>query len=139
MDSNATMLNISSAICKMKAKKWKSFSCVWFFATPWTIHLMELYRPEYSLLQGIFPTQGLNPGLPHCRQICYVWATREAQWKQNPILNLTADVRIICGDKRCPGNCHMLLSRTGVWTQNLVVSPLRFYEFCPTPAVLTVI
>ena len=22
-----------------------------------------------SLLQGIFPTQGSNPGLPHCRQI----------------------------------------------------------------------
>ena len=22
-----------------------------------------------SLLQGIFPTQGLNPCLPHCRQI----------------------------------------------------------------------
>ena len=24
-----------------------------------------------SLLQGIFPTQGLNLGLPHCRQILY--------------------------------------------------------------------
>jgi len=24
-----------------------------------------------SLLQGIFPTQGLNPSLPHCRQIPY--------------------------------------------------------------------
>ena len=24
-----------------------------------------------SLLQGIFLTQGLNPGLPHCRQILY--------------------------------------------------------------------
>ena len=24
-----------------------------------------------SLLQGIFPTQGLNPGLPHCRQILH--------------------------------------------------------------------
>ena len=24
-----------------------------------------------SLLQGIFPTQGLNPFLPHCRQILY--------------------------------------------------------------------
>ena len=24
-----------------------------------------------SFLQGIFPTQGLNPGLPHCRQILY--------------------------------------------------------------------
>ena len=22
----------------------------------------------HALLQGIFPTQGLNPGLPHCRQ-----------------------------------------------------------------------
>ena len=25
----------------------------------------------HALLQGIFPTQGLNPGLPHCRQIAY--------------------------------------------------------------------
>ena len=24
-----------------------------------------------SLLQGIFPTQGLNPGLPHCRWVLY--------------------------------------------------------------------
>ena len=24
-----------------------------------------------SLLQGIFPTQGSNPGLPHCSQILY--------------------------------------------------------------------
>ena len=26
---------------------------------------------SYSLLQGIFPTQRLNPGLSHCRQILY--------------------------------------------------------------------
>ena len=26
---------------------------------------------SHSLLQGIFPTQGLKPGLPHCRQILY--------------------------------------------------------------------
>ena len=25
----------------------------------------------YALLQKIFPTQGSNPGLPHCRQILY--------------------------------------------------------------------
>ena len=25
----------------------------------------------YASLQGIFPTQGSNPGLPHCRQILY--------------------------------------------------------------------
>ena len=29
-------------------------------------------RKEYHALpQGIFPTQGLNPGLPYCRQILY--------------------------------------------------------------------
>ena len=38
---------------------------------------MEFPRQEYtgvgchSLLQGIFPTQGSNLGLPHCRQILY--------------------------------------------------------------------
>ena len=39
---------------------------------------MEFSRPELptgvgnvSFLQGIFPTQGLNPGLPHCGQILY--------------------------------------------------------------------
>ena len=26
---------------------------------------------RHALLQGIFPTQGLNPSLPHCRQILY--------------------------------------------------------------------
>jgi len=27
---------------------------------------------NHSLLQGIFPTQGLNPCLPHCRQVLYL-------------------------------------------------------------------
>ena len=30
---------------------------------------------------GNFPTQGWNPGLPHCRQTLSIWATREV-WKQ---------------------------------------------------------
>ena len=39
-------------------------------------HGLEFSRPEYgvgsfSLLQGIFPTQGSNPGLLHCRRILY--------------------------------------------------------------------
>ena len=31
------------------------------------------------LLQGIFPTQRSNPGLPHCRQVLSCWASRDAQ------------------------------------------------------------
>ena len=43
------------------------------------IQSVEFSRPEcwsgsLSLLQGIFPTQGSNPGLQHCRQILYHWA-----------------------------------------------------------------
>ena len=33
---------------------------------------------SYFLLQGIFPTQGSNPVLPHCRQILYHLSS---QWK----------------------------------------------------------
>ena len=33
-----------------------------------------------SLLQGIFPTQGSNPGLPHCRRILYHMSHQETPW-----------------------------------------------------------
>ena len=48
--------------------KQKLLSHVWLFATPWIIQSMEFSRPEY-FLQGIFPTQGSNRGLPHWRRI----------------------------------------------------------------------
>ena len=32
-----------------------------------------------ALLQGIFPTQGSNPGLPHCRRILYHLGHQESQ------------------------------------------------------------
>ena len=55
--------------------KWKSLSRVELFATPWTIQWNSPGQNtgvgSRSLLQGIFPTQGSNPGLPHCRQILY--------------------------------------------------------------------
>ena len=61
--------------------KWKSFSQVQLFVTPWTIQ-WRIPSPwnspgqntgvgNLSLLQGIFLTQELNWGLLHCRQILY--------------------------------------------------------------------
>ena len=56
----------------------KSLSRVRLSATPWTAASQappSMNFPGKStgvgchfLLQGIFPTQGLDPGLPHCRQ-----------------------------------------------------------------------
>ena len=34
----------------------------------------------HMLLQGIFPTQGLNPGLPHCRQTLYHPSHQGSPW-----------------------------------------------------------
>ena len=58
------------------------------FVTQWTVAcqaplFMGFPRQEYwsgllFFLQGIFPIQGWNLGLLHCRKILYCWDTREA-------------------------------------------------------------
>ena len=54
-------------------------------ATPWTIYSSWNSPGQHtgvgslSLLQGIFPTQGSNPRLPHCRQFFTSWATELLQ------------------------------------------------------------
>ena len=39
--------------------------------TPWNSPGQNTGACSQSLLQGIFPTQGSNPGLPHCRMLLY--------------------------------------------------------------------
>ena len=39
--------------------------------SPWNSPGQNTGVGSLSLLQGIFPTQGSNPGLPHCRQMLY--------------------------------------------------------------------
>ena len=39
--------------------------------SPWNSPGQNTGVGSLSLLQGIFPTQGSTPGLPHCRQILY--------------------------------------------------------------------
>ena len=62
--------------------KWKWLSCDSFrphgLYSPWNSPGQNTGVGSLSLLQGIFPTQGSNPGLQHCRQIFTSWATREA-------------------------------------------------------------
>ena len=51
-------------------RKWNLLSHVQLFATPWTNSPgQNTGVGSLSLLQGIFPTQGSNPDLPHCRWI----------------------------------------------------------------------
>ena len=63
----------------MQSEWVRSLSHVQLFATPWTVATMLLHPWDFPgkrtgvdcLLQGIFLTQGSNPGLPHFRQMLY--------------------------------------------------------------------
>ena len=69
-----------------------TLSHAWLFATAWTVACTKLLRPWdfpgkgtgvgcHFLLQGIYLTQGLNLGLPHCRQMLL---PSEPTWAQIP-------------------------------------------------------
>jgi len=73
------------------------------FAIPWIVACPKLLRPWdfqgksievgcYFLLQGIFPTQGLNPGLSHCRQMLYRLSHQGSQ-SEEELKNLLMKVK----------------------------------------------
>ena len=47
--------------------------------SPWNSPGQNTGVGSLSFLQGIFPTQGLNPGLPYCRRILYQLSHKEAE------------------------------------------------------------
>ena len=82
-------------------------SC-WLFETLWAIvHQASMSTDSpgkntgvgcHFLLQGILPTQGLNPGLPHCRQILYLLSHQG-----NPYLSI-ANTQISMSSSTLPWN-----------------------------------
>ena len=85
-----------------------------------TLRLHGLYSPwnspgqitgvgRHSLLQGIFPTQGSNPGVPHCSQILYQLSCqgspRILEWVASPPPGNLQDP----GIKPCLLHCRWIL------------------------------
>ena len=73
------------------AWKWKLLSRVQLFVTAWTIQSslgQNTGVGSLALLEGIFPTQGSNPGLPHCRgilnQLRHKGSQRILEWVAYP-------------------------------------------------------
>ena len=69
----------------------------------------------HFFLQGIFLTQVLNPGLPHCRQIQGLSHSREAirntgkRWDYISRLSADSDGNCCCGWNKCCCNCRTVL------------------------------
>ena len=87
------------------------FSCAWFFVTPWIVARQALLsigfpRQEYwsGLPFPIFPTQGSNLGLLHCRQFFTNWATREPSIYSYMFLERLDEM----GKKQLPSSFYLL-------------------------------
>ena len=90
-----------------RERKWESLRHVQLFRTPWTVAwqaplYLEFSRPEYGvgscyLLQGIFPSQGSNPGLSYCRCILYCLSNqggpRILEWVAYPFSSRSSQPR----------------------------------------------
>ena len=85
----------------------KSLSHAQLFATPWTVACTKLLHPWdfpgkstgvgcHFVLQGIFSTQGSNPGLLHCRQTLYHLSHQGSPWAcvQNFIFKYCNETKI---------------------------------------------
>ena len=69
--------------------------------SPWNSLGQNTGVGSLSLLQGIFPTQGSNPGLPHCRRILYQLShkgsSRILAWVAYPFSSRSSQPRIRTG------------------------------------------
>ena len=109
--------------------KWKSLHSVQIFATldcslpDSSVHgilqasILEWVAGSHSLLQGIFPTQGSNPGLQNCWWIFTIWVTREAYL--NRIRALTEETQSVTW---ALGPCASIEENAHLWTRKWALS-----------------
>ena len=86
--------------------------------SPWNSMEQNTGVSSFSLLQGIFPTQGLNPGLPHFRQLLYQLnhrgSPRILEWVAHPFSNVSFWPRIWTRVSYIAGKFFYQLSYQGI-------------------------
>ena len=87
-----------------------------YIYSPWNSPGQNTGVGSLSLLQGIFPTQGLNPGLLHCRQILFYFIFYRLSHQGSP--------RRVKVAQLCPALCNTM-SYTG---QNTGVGSLSLLQ-----------
>ena len=84
----------------------------------------------HALLQGIFPTQGLKPGLPHCR-----WSLYHLSHQGSPRVYILALNYESVPLKRCPLICSLYLNKKKNVSNNNMTSIhyIQLPVFCHLP------
>ena len=81
---------------------------------PWNSPGQNTGVGSLSLLQGIFPTQGSNPGLPRCRRILY-----QLSHKGSPDLQVVDSVHLLTFCRGLPSLSLWLVTHPGQWGAQL--------------------
>ena len=68
---------------------------------PWDSPGKNTERGCHSLLQGIFLTQGSDPGPLSCRQILYHLSHQRSPWKKCQIRSVTQSCLTLCNPTNC--------------------------------------
>ena len=101
---------------------WDPMDC-----SPWNSPGQNTRVGRLSLLQGIFPTQGSNPGLPHCRQILHQLnhqgSPRILEWAAYPFSSGSC----------CPRNWTRVSFTAGIFFTNWAIRGALglHYTLCP--------
>ena len=84
------MVSIFCMKVKVKVAQYFVSVSLWLhgLCSPWNSPGQNMGVGSLSLLQGIFPTQGSNPGLSHCRwilyQVSHTGSPRKLEWVAYP-------------------------------------------------------
>ena len=119
---------------------------------PNSLRLHGLYNPwnslgqntgvgSLSLLQGIFPTQGSNPGLTHCGQILYQLSHKESprilEWVADPFSSRSSQPRNWTGLSCIAGGFFTNWAIREALVSVVKIIPNHFLElFCRMKALL---
>ena len=91
--------------------------------SPWTSSSQNIGVGSLSLLQGISPTQELNPGVPHCRRILYQLShqgsPRILEWVAHPFSKGSSRPRNQTGDSCTAGTFFSNWAIREVWFHKL--------------------
>ena len=103
--------------------------------TPWNSLGQNTGAVSLSFLQGIFPTQGSNPGLPHCRQILYQvshkGSPRILEWVAYPVSSRSSRPRNQTGVSWIVGgfftNWAIRKAHFTVWVEIITILFINFF------------
>ena len=104
--------------------------------SPWNSPGQNTRVGSLSLLQEIFPTQGSNPGLPHCRQIpnqlSHKRSPRILEWVAYPFSRESSEPRNQTGVS-CTAGGFFINWATSLWKRSLSCHPFLVTQMVGNP------